>query len=251
MEFLKTLIKTLLNVLYRIAYYISYVWFLIAFVLFYGIVGTWMNMGTSPKETDFYIGLYVCPFPIFLVAMVFLFHRRKVIQFCLAGVVLFLYFIVSVFTGIALESAPTSFAEDHPIPEGLAYNKPKAMHADLEEGVDPADSTTFLQLRNGGQGGIYEYSFFYPALPAGTIWLQCYEVSENLPLSESRIKKSSTQEIKGTNHFACFVNAREFTIFEGDWGDCYAARIEVWFKDRKGHERKLLEKTYGVEGWMR
>lgn len=45
---------------------------------------------------------------------------------------------------------------------------------------------------------------------------------------------------------------QEFTIYEGDWGDYYAARIEVWHKDAQtGMERKLMEKVYRVEGWMR
>ena len=30
-----------------------------------------------------------------------------------------------------------------------------------------------------------------------------------------------------------------------------AARIEVWFRDQQGKKRKLAEKIYGVEGWMR
>ena len=55
----------------------------------------------------------------------------------------------------------------------------------------------------------------------------------------------------GTNHFSQLVKDKEFTIFEGDWGDCYAARIEVWFKDKQGHKRKLSEKVYSVQGWMR
>jgi hypothetical protein len=76
-------------------------------------------------------------------------------------------------------------------------------------------------------------------------------VTENLPLSKSKIKKKSSQEVEGTDHFACLVDARQFTIYEGDWGDCYAARIEVWFRDKQGKKRKLAEKIYGVEGWMR
>ena len=44
----------------------------------------------------------------------------------------------------------------------------------------------------------------------------------------------------------------EFTIYEGDWEDYYAARIEVWHKDASTQkETKLLEKVYRVDGWMR
>lgn len=251
MACLKTYIRKILRVLCQIGCYISYVWFLIPFVFYYGFKGAWVNMQTSPKVTDYYLGFVLWSLVLYLVAFVFLKYRRRIVQLCLAGVVGILLLLVSAITGIALASAPTSFGENHPIPKGLAYNKPKLASESLEEGVCPSDSTTFLQLRNGAQGGIYEYSFFYPSLPEGTIWLQCYEVTENLPLSESEIKKKSTQEVKGTKHFACLVKAKSFTIYEGDWGDCYAARIEVWFKDKKGKKRKLLEKTYGVEGWMR
>lgn len=36
-------------------------------------------------------------------------------------------------------------------------------------------------------------------------------------------------------------NRKRFTIYEGDWGDYYAARIEVWHKDAAtGEETKLV-----------
>jgi hypothetical protein len=42
-------------------------------------------------------------------------------------------------------------------------------------------------------------------------------------------------------------------ILEGDWGQFYGARIEVWFKpdDINKPERKLMIKNYIVQGWMR
>ena len=43
-----------------------------------------------------------------------------------------------------------------------------------------------------------------------------------------------------------------FTIYEGDWGKPYAARIEVWFRPDSGRtERKLMERVCKIEGWMR
>lgn len=251
MKSLKICVKKILSILCKIGDYISYIWFLIPFLFYYGLKGTWLNMQTSPEETDFYLSFISWSLVLFLVALIFLIHRRKTIQSWIAAVVGILIFLLTAITGLALQSAPTSFAENHPIPKGLTYYMPKIEGEDLEEFVNPLDSTTFLQLRNGPQGGIYEYSFFYPSLPKGTIWLQCYEVTENLPLSKSRIKGESIQKVKGTDHFACIVDAKRFTIYEGDWGDCYAARIEVWFMDEKGQKRKLLEKIYGVEGWMR
>ncbi len=80
----------------------------------------------------------------------------------------------------------------------------------------------------------------------------CFEVTKNLPLSETRISKESRVEIKPTNSFSKVVDQQRFFIYEGVWGDYYAARIEVWFKDAKTkEEKKLLEKVYRVEGWMR
>ena len=70
-------------------------------------------------------------------------------------------------------------------------------------------------------------------------------------MSEESIRKATTQKTEGSDHFTCHVNSKRFTISEGDWGEYYAARIEVWFKDSNGKERKLMEKVYAVEGWMR
>ena len=40
--------------------------------------------------------------------------------------------------------------------------------------------------------------------------------------------------------------------YEGDWGKPYAARLEVWFTpDSGGPDRKLMEKTFKIEGWQR
>lgn len=44
----------------------------------------------------------------------------------------------------------------------------------------------------------------------------------------------------------------EFTIYEGDWGKPYAARIEVWFRPDSGKpERKLMERVCKIKGWQR
>ena len=49
-----------------------------------------------------------------------------------------------------------------------------------------------------------------------------------------------------------FLYENGFTIYEGDWGKPYAARIEVWFRPDSGQpERKLLERTCKIEGWQR
>ena len=143
------------------------------------------------------------------------------------------------------------FGKQHPIPEGTEYFLPLVSSLE-QEPIDSLDDRTYLQLRNGYQGGIYEYDFYYPYLPAGDLFLRCYELTKDIPLSEERVAEASKVSIDSVFTFSQVVDKQEFTIYEGEWGDYYAARIEVWFRDaRTGEERKLLEKVYRVEGWMR
>lgn len=153
---------------------------------------------------------------------------------------------------IAAESGPTGFGREHPIPEGMDYNLPLAEDSCLTEPIDSLNPDTYLTIWNDCQGGIYTYDFYYGPLPAGEIFLRCFEVTENLPLSEERIVESSKVAINSSSSFSKLVSKQEFTIYEGDWDDYYAARIEVWYRNATSQEeKKLLEKVYRVEGWMR
>ena len=145
---------------------------------------------------------------------------------------------------------PDSFGKDHPIPEGMAYDIPISENT-AEPVVDSLSKDSYLQLWNSIQGGIYEYSLYYPALPDGEVFLRCYEATENIELSASRLREASTVEVKDHTGFGAVAQRQTFTIYEGDWGDYYAVRVEVWHRDKGGKKRKLVEKTYAMEGWMR
>ena len=170
----------------------------------------------------------------------------------LAMAVSIVFTAVAVFEGLAFNmvaalfsTAPDTFGKKHPIPEGLEYSIP------LGYGDEP-DSTSCFQLRNGIEGGIYKYDFSYDALPQGEIFLKCYEVGTGCQLSKDRLESHSTVKIDSTSQYGQLVNGQEFSIYEGDWGDYYAARIEVWHRDSVSRkETKLFEKVYRVEGWMR
>lgn len=164
------------------------------------------------------------------------------------------FFIYLLYLGISLafNPGPDNFGKEHPVPTWLDYNLP------LEEGEElpcPVDSTaqkTWLQIWNYIQGGTYVYDFHYPALEEGEIFLRCYEATGNIPLSSERISLASRVSVPSTTSFSRVVEKQRFTIYPGDWGDYYAARVEVWHRDAKtGNERKLLEKVYRVEGWQR
>ncbi|MBR4802387.1 MAG: hypothetical protein IK041_06215 [Bacteroidales bacterium] len=143
------------------------------------------------------------------------------------------------------------FGKNHPIPQGLEYSLP-LNDSISAPAVDTLDSSTWLVLRNDIQGGIYNYDFYYTPLPAGEIFLRCFEATENIPLSEKEIEERSKVQIDSTASFSQLVNKQQFSIYEGDWEDYYAARVEVWFRDAATkQEKKLLEKVYRVEGWTR
>ena len=168
---------------------------------------------------------------------------------------------------IYMMSLPDDFGSKHPIPEDMDCNLPMGYidssnnHIDRpyyesnrpeKAAIDSLSESTWLQIWNGIQGGIYVYDFYYPRLPDGTVYLRCYEATENILLSSSSIEKDSKVSVISHNSFNKIVNHKEFHIYEGDWGDYYAVRVEVWHHDTStGKDSKLVEKTYRMEGWMR
>lgn len=162
------------------------------------------------------------------------------------------FYIISFIYLIVSSSQPDPFGKEHPIPEGMEYEIPLNENAPVEVIVDGFSEKEYLQVWNDFQGGLYQYSFYYPELPDGDVFLRCFEVTENIELSTSRLQKASTVKVIDHTEFGMIADKQNFTIYEGDWGDYYAARIEVWYKNaRTGKETKLLEKIYRVEGWMR
>lgn len=155
--------------------------------------------------------------------------------------------------------APDGFGKEHPIPAGMKYNIPLCsnenegdMTGQADVVVDSLERNSYLQIREEGEHGHYQYSFYYKGLPKGDIFLRCYEVTENIPLSEDVLPQETTVFIDSTHSFCQLVNNRSFTIYEGDWGDYYAARVEVWHRNVvTKEEKKLMEKIYRVEGWER
>ena len=153
------------------------------------------------------------------------------------------------------------FGKKHKIPEGLEYHLPLGYTdengrkdlfnfpgdtPDIAE-IDSLNPDTYLQIWNDIQGGTYKYSFYYGPLPQGEIFLRCFEVTKNIPLSEETISEQSKVRIGKTGIFHQLVYKKGFKIYEGDWEDYYAARIEVWFRDATSKkERKLCERYTGL-----
>lgn len=110
-----------------------------------------------------------------------------------------------------------------------------------------------LILRNSIQGGIYEGILWCNPGERGTVYLKAFEITKGTPLSVLRLK-NTTNCISGWSNDPReqFCSGMYFTIYEGEWGQYYGARFEVWFRPHKGGaERKLFEKNYRIQGWQR
>lgn len=142
------------------------------------------------------------------------------------------------------------FASGLEIPKDILFNTPK------ESGASTFREPNDFELYESFQPGIYTYDVWLKDLPTGAIYFKAYEVTENTPLSADRLPGQSEIKIEkpitNTPVILSLPAQEDFTIYEGDWGDPYLARFELWFKpDAGGKEKKLSEKIYKIEGWMR
>ena len=200
--------------------------------------------------------------PVFVILLIKKKWWRTIGTF-FAGIISLALFaaIPFLFISMFVDSMPDNFGKKHPITQGIEYNVPlsdpdckwNAVDGYIFDPVDidSTDTTSWLQIWNGMQGGIYHYSLYWTCLDDGEIYLRCYEVTENIRLSSDQVKSSTTTQIIGHNEFGQVVDHKRFTIYEGDWEDYYAVRVEVWHKPIKGTPHKLMEKVYRMEGWMR
>lgn len=178
-----------------------------------------------------------------------------------SGALSFIFFVGIPIVNMFFSSMPDDFGKKHVIPEGMEMNIPITdanCSWNATDGftftpvdIDSTNSNSWLQIWNGEQGGIYHYAFYWPALSDGEIYLRCFEATKNTELSASRLKPRTTVRVFGHNEFGQVVPPTEFTIYEGDWEDYYAVRVEVWHKPTGGEPHKLMEKIYRMEGWMR
>lgn len=198
---------------------------------------------------------------LLIVSSIFQFFRKKWREGLLSFVILIGGIIfVLIWTFIYAFVIPTidgdKWADNLEIPKNIELNKP----IDLTFIVPIDDSVrnikkqfTDLQLYNSVQKGIYQYDFWIGKIEKGTIYLKAFEITQEIELSEDRLKgKSEIPVFNPGDSIVKFGSLKDFTIYEGDWDKPYAARFEVWFKsEATGRERKLFQKKYIIEGWMR
>ena len=225
--------------------------------LFAAAILSFFILSPTPWTATLWATLSLMTFVAMIASWMFLIIFKKwwkcLFSFILAAltVTCFLY-IFSLAMEQAFNPGPDNFGKEHPIPTVMDYNIPLYEGEELPHPIDSTATDTWLQIWNDVQGGMYTYEFHHPAIEEGEIFLRCYEATKNKPLSPERISAASRVAIPSTTSFSKLVKGQRFTIYPGDWGDYYAARIEVWHRDAKtGNERKLMEKVYRVEGWQR
>ncbi len=133
-----------------------------------------------------------------------------------------------------------------------AVTAARARSRDLAGRLAGEDAHPF-RLVSGMQPGIYGVIYSLNPGEPGSVYLKAFEVTRGTPLSVDRLKgKSETRMTWSTNTSERFGAKAGFTIYEGDWGKPYAALFEVWFKPDSGEpDRKLAERIFRIEGWMR
>lgn len=239
--------------------YILKFWWVLPILLFICLLGLVLSFTDEPIFLENIVGILlllvlICLFASWVVLLINKQWGKCLLSAALSvGIICLLWdlLIIGAMTG------PDGFGKKHPIPDGLDYNLPiERSESDYlrrsfpSVDVDSLDASSFLQV--WGDMGVYYYDFYYGSLPAGEVFLRCYEVTENLPLSKNRLPNETTVQIEAVSSFSKLVEKNRFVISEGDWEDYYAARFEVWHRDGKtGKETKLMEKVYRVEGYMR
>jgi hypothetical protein len=110
-----------------------------------------------------------------------------------------------------------------------------------------------FQLCQPGEPGVFDSVAWVNPGEAGTTYLKAFEITQGTPLSVTNLMRYANERLGwSADPNELFFFNTHFLITEGDWGKPYGARFEVWFKPDSGEpERKLLERTFKIEGWMR
>ena len=126
------------------------------------------------------------------VSWVYLLLNRQwwkcIFSFVTSAIIVFVLWLPLVLGAL---SAPDRFGKNHPIPTGLKYELPLSAECDSLIAADSLHPDTYLQIWNDIQGGMYQYDFYYGHLPAGEIFLRCYEARRISHFLSTILKKAA------------------------------------------------------------
>ena len=139
------------------------------------------------------------------------------------------------------------FGKRHPIPSDMECFLPE----ETELSATESNKDTWILLSEGVQPGMYKYSIFLPPLGNGNVHLKGFEAVTDFALTVEEKHQKIQVPVSSNTEFGEIASG-EFTLYEGVWNEPYAVRLELWFEDSESHEsKKLMEKIYKLEGWMR
>ncbi len=141
---------------------------------------------------------------------------------------------------------------DIEISRPIILNDPRDMNAiNWELMLNKIPETESLSLVTvPGNPGIYEYALWLNSKEDGVVYIKAFEVTKEFELSVSRIKERSSLRVYKNSSMQLYHT--DFTIYEGDWGYPYAARIELWFdSDASEKDEMLFSNNFVIEGWSR
>lgn len=153
----------------------------------------------------------------------------------------------------------------------LLSEDPEAWRKSLPTDAIRKDGQADITLYRNSYLGMYNADVWCNPGEPGFIYLKAFEITQGTPLSGNDFKSlmrkywltaktslvvdSLEDETNVKTGYSkdpseLFFAPMRFTIYEGNWGRCYGARFEVWFKPDSGQpERKLLEKNFEIGGW--
>jgi len=156
------------------------------------------------------------------------------------GLVTLLFFYVAlVFT----YSPPDYYGVHKKIPENIHFSSPLDSIPSKEE-FELHD----LVLINNFQPGLYIYHTDHIPIEYGYFYIKAFEVNSNDRLSSERMTVESKIIV---DNFDEKYREGAFTIYEGDWGDKYGSKIELWYQPFNGEEYLVQERNFIIEGWQR
>ncbi|AZA83912.1 hypothetical protein C1637_13220 [Chryseobacterium lactis] len=135
-------------------------------------------------------------------------------------------------------------------PKNVKFSMPLKLFSNEKELVEVTQPD--ILIYDYLQPGTYKYDVFLNRIEKGKVYLRVYDFNTNRILSEKEIKKQSMREVfNPSDELKEFSSGdKDFTVKEGDWGDYYGSRVEVWFQPDNPNEpeRKLIEKNYIIQG---
>lgn len=156
------------------------------------------------------------------------------------GIAVFLFYVVGI---IMTYSPPDYYGSHKDIPENIAFSNPLDSLPKNKE----FENYDFI-LINNFQPGLYLYHTDYRPTDTGHFYVKAFEINSNDRLSGERIKESSKVVV---DNLEPQIWKGEFTIYEGDWGDKYGSRMELWYQPSNGQDYKVEERNFIIEGWQR